>query len=123
VPAKDPLITSVSHDGGVAVLSVSGEIDLATIPAFEAAIADALTQRPTALIVDLSGVDFLASAGLQALVAARESLTGAAEFAVVAHGPATSRPIQLTGLDHVLSLHPTVADARSAVTGKSRPPK
>jgi anti-sigma B factor antagonist len=123
VPAKDPLITSVSHDGGVAVLSVSGEIDLATIPAFEAAIVDALTQRPTALIVDLSGVDFLASAGLQALVAARESLTGAAEFAVVADGPATSRPIQLTGLDQILSLHPTVADARSAVTGEARPPK
>lgn len=123
MPAKDPLITSVSHDGGVAVLSVSGEIDLATIPAFEAAIADALTQRPTALIVDLSGVDFLASAGLQALVAARESLTGAAEFAVVAGGPATSRPIQLTGLDQILSLHTTVADARSAVTGQSRPPK
>ena len=122
MPAKDPLITSVSHDEGVAVLSVSGEIDLATIPAFEAAIADALTQRPTALIVDLSGVDFLASSGLQALVATRESLTGAAGFAVVANGPATSRPIQLTGLEEILSLHPTVADARSAVTGDSRPP-
>jgi anti-anti-sigma factor len=122
VPAKDPLITSVSHDEGVVVLAVSGEIDLATIPAFEAAIADALTQRPTALIVDLSGVDFLASAGLQALVAARESLTGAAEFAVVADRPATSRPIQLTGLDQILSLHPTLADARSAVSGGSRPP-
>ena len=122
MPAKDPLITSVSHDDGVAVLSVSGEIDLATIPAFEAAIADALTQQPSALIVDLSGVDFLASAGLQALVATRESVTGTAGFAVVANGPATSRPIQLTGLDQILSLHPTVADARSAVTGDSRPP-
>ena len=122
MPAKDPLITSVSHDDGVAVLSVSGEIDLATIPAFEAAIADALTQRPTALIVDLTGVDFLASSGLQALVATRESVTGTAGFAVVANGPATSRPIQLTGLDQILSLHPTVADARSAVTGDSRPP-
>jgi anti-sigma B factor antagonist len=122
VPAKDPLITSVSRDDGVAVLAVSGEIDLATIPAFEAAIADALTQRPTALIVDLSGVEFLASAGLQALVATRENLTGAAQFAVVADGPATSRPIQLTGLDQILSLHPTLADARSAVSGGSRPP-
>ena len=122
MPAKDPLITSVSHDEGIAVLAVSGEIDLATIPAFEAAIADALTQRPTALIVDLSGVDFLASSGLQALVATRESLAGAAQFAVVAHSPATSRPIQLTGLDQILSLHPTLADARSAVSGGSRPP-
>jgi anti-anti-sigma factor len=121
VPAKDPITTSVSHDDGVAVLTVSGEIDLATIPAFEAAIADALTQRPTALIVDLSAVDFLASAGLQALVAARENVSGVAGFAVVADGPATSRPIELTGLDQILSLHSSVSEAKAAVTGDAQP--
>ncbi|MCV7302073.1 STAS domain-containing protein [Mycobacterium barrassiae] len=117
MPPKDPITTSVSHADGVAVLAVSGEIDLATIPAFEAAIADALKQRPTALIVDVSAVDFLASAGLQALVATHESVRGEAGFAVVADGPATSRPIELTGLDQILSLHASVDDAKAAVTG------
>jgi anti-anti-sigma factor len=117
VPPKDPITTSVSHDDGVAVLAVSGEIDLATIPAFEAAIADALQQRPEALIIDLSAVDFLASAGLQALVATHENVSPQAGFAVVADGPATSRPIELTGLDQILSLHSTVADAKAAVKG------
>lgn len=116
MPAKDLITTSVSYDDdGVAVLSVSGEIDLATIPAFEAAIADALAQRPKALIVDLSAVDFLASAGLQALVATHEKIGGSAGFAVVADGPATSRPIQLTGLDQVLSLSSSVAEAKGSV--------
>lgn len=117
MPAKDPITTSVSHDGDVAVLAVSGEIDLATIPAFEAAIADALTHRPKALIVDLSAVDFLASAGLQALVATHEKISGSAKFAVVADGPATSRPIQLTGLDQILSLSSSVSEAKATVTG------
>jgi anti-sigma B factor antagonist len=117
VPAKDPITTSVSFDDGVAVLAVSGEIDLATIPAFEGAIADALSQRPTALIVDLSAVDFLASAGLQALVATHEKVSGTAGFAVVADGPATSRPIELTGLDQILSLHSSLRDAKAAVIG------
>jgi anti-anti-sigma factor len=120
VPPKDPITTSVSHDDGVAVVAVSGEIDLATIPAFEAAIAEALNERPTALIVDLSAVDFLASAGLQALVATHENVSGEAGFAVVADGPATSRPIELTGLDQILSLHASVDDAKAAVKG-SRP--
>lgn len=120
MPPKDPITTSVSHDDGVAVLAVSGEIDLATIPAFEAAIAEALNQRPTALIVDLSAVDFLASAGLQALVATHENVSGEAGFAVVADGPATSRPIELTGLAQILSLHASLDDAKAAVTG-SRP--
>ncbi len=120
MPPKDPITTSVSHDDGVAVLAVSGEIDLATIPAFEAAIAEALNHRPTALIVDLSAVDFLASAGLQALVATHENVSGEAGFAVVADGPATSRPIELTGLAQILSLHASLDDAKAAVTG-SRP--
>jgi anti-anti-sigma factor len=115
-------MTAVSYDDGVAVLAVSGEIDLATIPAFEAAIADALAQRPVALIVDLSSVEFLASAGLQALVATREKVGASAGFAVVADGPATSRPIQLTGLEQILSLTSSLAEAKAAVTGPSSPP-
>ena len=113
---KDPINTSVSYDDGIAVLACSGEIDLATIPAFQAAIADALSQRPTALIVDLSEVDFLASAGLQALVATHENVSGTAGFAVVADGPATSRPIELTGLDQILSLHSSLREAKADVT-------
>jgi anti-anti-sigma factor len=117
VPPKDPITTSVDFDDGVAVLAVTGEIDLATIPAFEAAITEALAQRPSALIVDMTNVDFLASAGLQALVATHEKVSGTAAFAVVADGPATSRPIELTGLDQILSLHPSVSDAKAAVAG------
>ena len=120
---KDPITTSVSYDDGVAVLAVSGEVDLATIPAFQAAIADALAQRPTALIIDLSAVDFLASAGLQALVATHENVSGGAGFAVVADGPATSRPIELTGLDQILSLHSSLSEAKAALAGGSQAPE
>lgn len=122
MPGNDPITTSVNYEDGIAVVAVEGEIDLATIPAFEAAIGEALAHRPTALIVDLSGVGFLASAGLQSLVATHESIGKSAEFAVVADGPATSRPIELTGLDQILALHPTRAEAIAAVGAGSRPP-
>lgn len=121
MPAKDPITTSVSYEDGVAVLAVEGEIDLATIPAFEAAIAEALAQRPSALIVDMSAVDFLASAGLQALVSTHENVSGAAGFAVVADGPSTSRPIELTGLDQILSLHTSLSEAKAAVSVDPKP--
>jgi anti-sigma B factor antagonist len=111
LPGTEPITTSVTHEDGVAVLAVNGEVDLSTVPALEAAIDEALAQQPKALVVDLSGVDFLASAGLQTLVATHERITGGTGFAVVADGPATSRPIQLTGLDQVLSLYTTVAEA------------
>ncbi|KUH85419.1 MULTISPECIES: STAS domain-containing protein [unclassified Mycobacterium] len=112
---NDPISTSISHEGGIAVLEVGGDVDLATVPVFQAAITEALTQEPSALVVDLSAVDFLASAGLQALVATHESVSKAARFAVVADGPATSRPIQLTGLDQVFSLYSTLDEALTAL--------
>ena len=101
------------------MVTVGGDVDLATVPDFQAAITEALTQEPSALIVGLSGVDFLASAGLQTLVATHESVSDSARFGVVANGPATSRPIQLTGLDQIFSLYPTLADAIAALRSGS----
>lgn len=97
------------------MLTVGGDVDLATVADFEAAITEALTQEPTALVVDLSGVDFLASAGLQTLVSTHESVSKKLRFVVVANGPATSRPIQLTGLDQIFALYQTLAEALSAL--------
>ena len=111
----EPIATSLANQDGVAVLSVAGEIDLATAPALDAAIAEALEKDPAAFVIELSGVEFMASAGLQLLIATQEKLSESTRFAVVANGPATSRPIQLTGLDDVISLYQTLDDAVAAV--------
>lgn len=116
---NDPITTSVTYQDGIAVLTVGGDVDLATVADFDAAIAEALSREPTALVIDLSGVQFFASAGLQALVATHESVSKSAGFAVVAKGPATSRPIQLTGLDEIFSLYPTLAEAMAALKAGS----
>jgi anti-anti-sigma factor len=120
LPGTDPITTSVTHQDGVAVVAVGGDVDVATVAALEASITDALAAKPTALVIDLSDVDFLASAGLQTLVATNEAVSKTTAFAVVANGPATSRPIQLTGLDSVFSLYSTLAEALAAVGAASQ---
>jgi anti-sigma B factor antagonist len=106
--AADPITTSVAHRDGAAVVSVSGEIDLSTAPAFEEAIAQALQANPAVLAIELSGVTFMASVGLRILAATNEKVGYATRVAVVANSPAASRPIQLTGLDNVVALYPSV---------------
>jgi anti-sigma B factor antagonist len=113
--ATDPITTSVAHRAGVAVVSIGGEIDLSTAPAFEAAIAGALDDDPPVLVIELSEVRFMASAGLRILAATHEKVSKSAQLAIVANNPATSRPIQLTGLDKIMSLYPTLDDALTAV--------
>ena len=113
--ANDSITTSVAHRDGIAVVTVGGEIDSFTAAVLEAAIAEALAVDPMALIIDLFAVEFMASAGLQILAATDEQVRKSAQLAVVAKGPATSRPIQLTGLDQTLDMCLTLEDALIAV--------
>lgn len=113
--APDPISTSVHHRDGVVVLTVGGEVDLSTAPAFEAAIDGALAEEPAILVVELSAMEFLASAGVRILAAAREKLSKSGQLAVVANSPVTRRPIELLGLDKTVALYPTLDDALTAL--------
>jgi anti-sigma B factor antagonist len=115
VSAADPITTSVVHRDGVAVVSIGGEIDLSTAPAFEAVIAEALEEDPPALVVELSGVIFMASVGLRILAATQEKVGKLIQIAVVAANAAASRPMQLTGLDKLIALYPTLDEALTAM--------
>lgn len=94
----------------VAVLVVAGEVDTLTAPELRAAIQVVLAGSPAGVIIDLSGVDFLASAGLSVLLATHEEVPNF-RFGVVADGVAVRRPITVLGLDRVISLYCTVQDA------------
>lgn len=108
------MTTTVTVHDGATVLAVIGEVDLATAPALENAIESTLAGKPGALVIDLSEVSFLASAGMAALVAAHQR-AGATRIAIVADGPATSRQLRMTNLDQVFALHSTLDQALSAL--------
>jgi anti-sigma B factor antagonist len=71
--SKPPLTVTVKREGHICVVSVSGELDIATAPdlAGQAAVLPGGMER---LIVDLSGLEFIDCRGVQVLV----SLTRAA---------------------------------------------
>ncbi|MBX9640034.1 MAG: STAS domain-containing protein [Mycobacteriaceae bacterium] len=102
---------------GAVVLAVSGEVDMLSAPQLAEAIHTALAPTPAALVVDLTKVEFLASAGLSVLVNGQAEVSPPTRFAVVADGPATSRPIKLMGIDSLLSLHRTLDSALNWITG------
>jgi anti-sigma B factor antagonist len=100
----------------VAVVSVAGVVDMLTAPDLEKAIAEAAKSAPSAVVVDMTAVEFLASAGMGVLISAQDELAPAVKLAVVADGPATSRPLQLVGVTDVVDLYATLDEALAAVT-------
>jgi anti-anti-sigma factor len=90
-----------------------------TAPLLEEALAAAQTKQPSAVIFDLGAVDFLASVGMGLLVATQDRLAPEVGFAVVADGPATSRPLTLIGVAKQINMHPTL-EAAPASTATAR---
>jgi anti-anti-sigma factor len=113
----DGLRVDRAQHGPVVVYRVVGEIDALTAPVLDQALADAV-DVPAAVshvVLDLSEVPFLSSAGLSILVDhhGRCAANGVG-LSVVAKQHAVLRSIQITALDRIIPLHPTVSDALTA---------
>jgi anti-sigma B factor antagonist len=103
------LDVSVTKDGRVTtVVHVSGDVDMLTAPV----LADHVRQQldgnggpPRSLVIDLSGVTFLGSAGLAVLAEAHNAATErSVDLRVVASTRLVLRPLQVTGLDKLLTV-------------------
>ncbi|GAB2997816.1 STAS domain-containing protein [Amycolatopsis acidiphila] len=98
--------------GDAVVLRVTGELDLATAPKLQRKVDGALREGPPAvLVIDLSGVTFLASAGMAVLVAAHRGSGERTRVRVVAASRVTLRPLELTKLTTELAVYPTTEQA------------
>jgi anti-sigma B factor antagonist len=97
---------------GVAVVRMTGELDMRTVEAATTELRASLDGNPRALVVDMSRLTFLASAGL-AMLAAFTNDAGQASVALrlVADNRAVLRPLQITGLDAAFEIRATVDEA------------
>ena len=94
--------------GGTAIISVSGELDIATAPALERTLLGLADERMQRLIVDLTGCSFLACSGIGVLLATRARLAGSRRpLALVASRPGALRTLELTEVDDVFDVHPS----------------
>ncbi|HEX3647101.1 MAG TPA: STAS domain-containing protein [Pseudonocardiaceae bacterium] len=115
-PAPEGLSVERSDHGTVAVFHVAGEVDVLTAPRLDRAMADVYGTRVTHVVLDLTEVPFLSSAGLSVLVDhhARGERDGIG-LSVVASRRATLRAIQITALDRIIPLYATMDQALAAV--------
>jgi anti-sigma B factor antagonist len=102
--------------GDRTVLSVRGEIDLYTVPRLHEELAAALSGGgPVRLVVDMSGVEFCDSTGMNVLLAAhRKAREQGGELELAGPRPTVKKILQVTGLEAVF----TVLDDPAAVPGQ-----
>src|SRR5436305_5059733 len=96
-PTQNDFNVETRSDEHATVLTVTGELDLATSPALEAEL-DRATDGSELVILDLRGVSFMDSTGLSLLVKAqRRAHDLGRRLAVVKGGAQVQRLLKLTG--------------------------
>jgi anti-sigma B factor antagonist len=101
----DELAISHHISDGALIIEVAGEIDLHTATELQRAV-DRLSPFPHPVTLDLSGVGFIDSTGIRALLAINNRATETTGEAVRIVNPtdSTRRLLELTGIDKILNL-------------------
>ena len=106
------LRTEVSEIAGWTVVSVYGELDVATSPSLRERLIQLVGDGSTRLVLDLQGVDFLDSTGLGTIVSAlKRARTHGGDLRLVCSESRILRLFEITGLDKAVSLHASLDDA------------
>ncbi len=96
----------------VAVVAVSGEVDIHTAPEFRSAVLAPAAAAPGRLVVDLTALDFIDSTGLGVLVAARQHAHDhGIHFTLVCPRDRVLKVFRITRLDKVFDIRHSLADA------------
>jgi anti-anti-sigma factor len=105
---QDQLLIDVRLDKDRAVLSLQGELDLASAPLLQAEIESSQISSAVMLVLDLQELKFIDSTGLRVLLAAHQSSRERGqEFAVTRGSPQVQRLLSITGVgEHIRIISP-----------------
>lgn len=87
VPTPGPLRIESRREGDVVTIVLGGELDLASAPDLERELRDAEASGSAKVVIDLAGLGFMDSTGLQSLLRARERANGGSYELSLRRGP------------------------------------
>jgi anti-anti-sigma factor len=103
--------------GKVWVVTAKGRLDGASSGAFAQRIDALVSGEAPKLLVDFSGVDFVSSAGLRAVLALVKKVKALkGTFALCAVRPPVREVLDITGFSAMIDIHPERAAALAALS-------
>jgi anti-sigma B factor antagonist len=110
-------VLTINHEetpDGFVICQPVGELDAFTVSQFRQALADLASSAR--LVIDMSGIPFIDSAGLGALIGGiRRTRELGGDVAVACDRPTLVRLLRTTGFDRIVSVTDTVEEAKAAL--------
>lgn len=100
-------------ESGVAVVTVSGRLSLgADVERLDTVLSELLMKERKRLVFDLSALEYADSSGIGMLVSCLTKVKKAGgELRVAGVNPRIQRIFKMTGVDSLMSMYPTLAEA------------
>jgi len=93
------------------LITVSGEVDLATSPDLDTAVIAAIDSGTSSVVIDLTDVSFMDSSGLGVIVRALKRCREAEnDLDLVITNERVLKVFGITGLDQVIPIHASIQD-------------
>ncbi len=109
---------STALDGDVTQITLTGRLDIAGTQAIEQPFSFATTVRVAKIVVDLSGVTFLASIGIRLLMtSARGQANRGGRLVLAAPQPLVRQVLETAGIDQLIPVVADVETARASLAG------
>jgi len=104
-PAEpEMIVTATNDDPSAPVIALAGELDLASVEATRAGIAERLTEQPTRVTFDLEKLTFMDSSGIALLV---QISNDSGPVRLINVSPIVHRVLEATGLLEHFGLAPS----------------
>ena len=108
---------NVRADAGVTILDLSGEIDVGQAPKLRDILVDLLENNAGGVLVNMSDVVYIDSAGLSVLIAAnRKAQNIGGGFGLSSPQKPVQQVFKLTRMNKVFQVYPTVAEGVTALS-------
>jgi len=104
--------TEIKHADKCATIFVSGSVDALTAAELGKSVTAQVAEEHVNLIMDLSGLEFMSSAGLRTLLSAvKETRSHGGDLRIVSTNPGIDKVLKMSGFHNIAKVFTTQADA------------
>ncbi len=104
--------TEVRQEGPVTVVAVAESVDALTAPELTRLLSEQIAGGHCNLVVDLTKVDFMSSAGLRTLLGGvKDSRTHGGDLRIASTNPGIDKVLKMSGFNNVAKVFTSSGDA------------
>ena len=107
--------TDIRQEPNSTIVNVTGSVDALTAAELSQVLSNQITAGHTKLIVDLTAVEFMSSAGLRTLLGAvKEARSNGGDLRIISTNPGIDKVLRMSGFHNIAKVFPSQAEAVSS---------